>query len=358
MPPLGWVIGQRGCVEDRTDRGLVPDRRGARQSRPRACPRGATATGPRRWCTARRTSTGSSPRSRRWSAGDHLFFTDWRGDPDERLRRDGPTVAELFGDGRRARRRGQGADVALAPGQAAVQRGGEPPPRRGHRGGRRRGAARPAGPPRRLAPPEAGRAAPPGPPATRRGVRRRHRPVPRPARRRRPPRRPAGGADVRPVRRPPALARRAAGAARPGGRRAGHGVPRALERPHPAGRGQPAGLAARPAQPRRPQGRPAARAARPAAAVRPARGAGAAHLPGDAAPVRLRAARRALGGPRLHQGGPPRPPADLPGGPVHVVGRRSPTCSPTRCGTTRTCTWSWWCRATPTSTAGSRCRPT
>ncbi|TQN37811.1 phosphatidylserine/phosphatidylglycerophosphate/cardiolipin synthase-like enzyme [Blastococcus colisei] len=28
--------------------------------------------------------------------GDHLFFTDWRGDPDERLREDGPTVAELF----------------------------------------------------------------------------------------------------------------------------------------------------------------------------------------------------------------------------------------------------------------------
>ncbi|GIM90246.1 phospholipase D family protein [Paractinoplanes toevensis] len=29
--------------------------------------------------------------------GDHLFFTDWRGDPDERMRDDGPTVAELFG---------------------------------------------------------------------------------------------------------------------------------------------------------------------------------------------------------------------------------------------------------------------
>ena len=31
-------------------------------------------------------------------AGDHLFFTDWRGDPDERLRPDGPTVAQLFTD--------------------------------------------------------------------------------------------------------------------------------------------------------------------------------------------------------------------------------------------------------------------
>jgi phosphatidylserine/phosphatidylglycerophosphate/cardiolipin synthase-like enzyme len=28
--------------------------------------------------------------------GDHLFFADWRGDADERLREDGPTVAELF----------------------------------------------------------------------------------------------------------------------------------------------------------------------------------------------------------------------------------------------------------------------
>jgi phosphatidylserine/phosphatidylglycerophosphate/cardiolipin synthase-like enzyme len=28
--------------------------------------------------------------------GDHLLFTDWRGDPDERMRDDGPTVAELF----------------------------------------------------------------------------------------------------------------------------------------------------------------------------------------------------------------------------------------------------------------------
>jgi phosphatidylserine/phosphatidylglycerophosphate/cardiolipin synthase-like enzyme len=29
-------------------------------------------------------------------AGDHLFFADWQGDADERLREDGPTVAELF----------------------------------------------------------------------------------------------------------------------------------------------------------------------------------------------------------------------------------------------------------------------
>jgi phosphatidylserine/phosphatidylglycerophosphate/cardiolipin synthase-like enzyme len=29
-------------------------------------------------------------------AGDHLFFTDWRGDPDEEMRDGGPTIAELF----------------------------------------------------------------------------------------------------------------------------------------------------------------------------------------------------------------------------------------------------------------------
>ena len=29
-------------------------------------------------------------------AGDHLFFTDWRGDPDELMRAGGPTVGELF----------------------------------------------------------------------------------------------------------------------------------------------------------------------------------------------------------------------------------------------------------------------
>ena len=29
-------------------------------------------------------------------AGDQLFFTDWRGDPDQKMRDDGPTVGELF----------------------------------------------------------------------------------------------------------------------------------------------------------------------------------------------------------------------------------------------------------------------
>jgi phosphatidylserine/phosphatidylglycerophosphate/cardiolipin synthase-like enzyme len=29
-------------------------------------------------------------------SGDHLFFTDWRGDPDERMRDGGPTIREVF----------------------------------------------------------------------------------------------------------------------------------------------------------------------------------------------------------------------------------------------------------------------
>ena len=33
--------------------------------------------------------------------GDHLFFTDWRGDAHERLCPDGPTVGDLFGDAAR-----------------------------------------------------------------------------------------------------------------------------------------------------------------------------------------------------------------------------------------------------------------
>jgi phosphatidylserine/phosphatidylglycerophosphate/cardiolipin synthase-like enzyme len=32
----------------------------------------------------------------RLAPGDHLFFTDWRGDPDELMRPEGPTVAELL----------------------------------------------------------------------------------------------------------------------------------------------------------------------------------------------------------------------------------------------------------------------
>lgn len=37
----------------------------------------------------------------RLTEGDRLFFTDWRGDPDERLTDDGPTVARLLSDAAR-----------------------------------------------------------------------------------------------------------------------------------------------------------------------------------------------------------------------------------------------------------------
>jgi phosphatidylserine/phosphatidylglycerophosphate/cardiolipin synthase-like enzyme len=67
--------------------------------------RGNPATSVPSWCTGNRveplihgatyfdqlaTEVGEMRR------GDQLFFTDWRGDPDERMRDDGPTVVELF----------------------------------------------------------------------------------------------------------------------------------------------------------------------------------------------------------------------------------------------------------------------
>ena len=54
------------------------------------------ATSPSRWCTAATYFDRLVDEVRALNAGDHLFFTDWRGDPDEQLREDGPTVAELF----------------------------------------------------------------------------------------------------------------------------------------------------------------------------------------------------------------------------------------------------------------------
>ena len=52
--------------------------------------------------------------------GDYLFFTDWRGDPDEKMRDDGPTVSGVVLRSGRTRRRRQGPDVALAPGQVRL----------------------------------------------------------------------------------------------------------------------------------------------------------------------------------------------------------------------------------------------
>ena len=126
------------------------------------CPPGARATWSSRWCTAPPTSTGSSPRSKRWARGDHLFFTDWRGDPDQLMRPGGPTIPELFSA---AAERGVVVKGLLWRSHLDKLQFSEEENR--HLGeaierGRRRGAARPAGPPRRLASPEAGRAAAPG----------------------------------------------------------------------------------------------------------------------------------------------------------------------------------------------------
>ena len=57
---------------------------------------------------------------------DHLLFTDWRGDPDELMRPDGPTVGELFSAAARSGRHGQGAHVACPSWPVVLQRDGEP----------------------------------------------------------------------------------------------------------------------------------------------------------------------------------------------------------------------------------------
>ncbi len=85
---------------------------------------------------------------------------------------------------------------------------------------------------------------------------------------------------------------------------------------------------------------------------------GAAHLPRDPAQDALRPARRAVGGPRLPQGVPPGAPADVRRRPVHVVAAHRPAARRRADEATRSCTSSSSCRGTPTSTAGSRCHRT
>ena len=103
-------------------------------------------------------------------AGDLLLFTDWRGDPDERLTGDrGSEVASAL-----RRRRPAEASTSAAWSGARTGTGSrsraerEPPPGRGDQRGRRRVPARHAGAARRLAPPEVRRPAPPaaGPSST------------------------------------------------------------------------------------------------------------------------------------------------------------------------------------------------
>ena len=62
-----------------------------------------------------------------------MFFTDWRGDPDQKMRDGGPTVAELFCA---AAERGvvvKGLVWRSHLDKLRLQRGGEPAPRRGDR---------------------------------------------------------------------------------------------------------------------------------------------------------------------------------------------------------------------------------
>ena len=113
------------------------------------------------WSTARPTSRASSPSSTRCQRGDWVHFTDWRGDPDERLDGPGTEVARVLAGAGRTRRAGARPGLAVPPRPGALQRGGEPPPGRDGERGRRRGAARRAGPPRREPPPEAVRRPPP-----------------------------------------------------------------------------------------------------------------------------------------------------------------------------------------------------
>ena len=120
--------------------------------------------------------------------GDYLFFTDWRGDPDELMRPDGPTVRELF-----SAAAGRGVVVKGLVWRSHMDRFQFSEEENQHLGeaieaGRRRGAARPAGAHGWFPPSEAGGDPPSRRPGAGCGVRRRYRPVPQPPRRREPPR--------------------------------------------------------------------------------------------------------------------------------------------------------------------------
>ena len=91
--------------------------------------------------------------------GDVLMFTDWRGDPDQRLDGEGTEVGTLLCRGGREGRDRPRPHLAVAPGSPPVLRTGEPPPGRGDQRRRWVLPARHAGAARRLAPPEVRRAA-------------------------------------------------------------------------------------------------------------------------------------------------------------------------------------------------------
>ena len=252
--------------------------------------------------------------------GDLVYFTDWQGDADEQLTGEpGSEVVEVLAPGRRARCRRTRADLALAHGEAELQRRREPPARPAAPVAWGRGAARHARADGWLAPPEAGGHPPPRRSRARHRLRRRHRPVPLPPRRRPPPRRPAGARDGLGVRRHPALARRDGGDHRSRGVRRRDGLPGAVAGPDPA---DPAPALLDPGQAPA-DGHDAGPAARAGTAAALARGRdahrpAAADLPQPAPRPRLpvRAGRRAQRRARLLQGDREGPAPRLHRGPV------------------------------------------
>ena len=282
--------------------------------------------------------------------GDLVGITDWRGDTDELLDGEGTelgrVLAELAGRGVQVR----GLLWRSHPSAGPLPGGAEPAPGRGGQRGRRRDPARRAGQGTGQPAPEAGPDPPPRPRGRRRRLHGRDRPVPRAPRRRAPPRRPPAGADGRALRRPPSLARRAAGDPRAGRRRPVGHLPGALGGPDPARPPQPvagpADQAGRPAEAAQPA---AADAARPGPG-RPPRRPGPAHLPGQAAAAAVRALGGAQHRPRLPQGPVAGPPARSTSRTSTCGRRTSPRRWPTRCAARPSCGWSRSSPATPTRT--------
>ena len=142
-------------------RRLVPDRGGARQPghHDSRLVRGqpGRAADPRRDAI----STGWSTEVEALRRGDYLFFTDWRGDPDETTARRRPDRSRSCSAAAAER----GVVVKGLMWRSHLDKFAYSEEENQHLGdaierGRRRGAARPAGPLRRFAPPEAGGAPP------------------------------------------------------------------------------------------------------------------------------------------------------------------------------------------------------
>ena len=269
---------------------------------------------------------------------------------------DGRRAVHRGGQARRVRPR---AGLALAHGPAVAEQGGQPRPRPRDRARRRRGDPRPADPPDGQPPPEAGR------PAARRGRRRRTSrssagstsataaaTTPTTAATRRPLPMAAG------LRAEPAVARRPAADPRTGRRTcstpssASAGTTptaptRTTRSPGSTTSCTTRRLHADPLPPQLPA----------AAGVRAALRADPADLSGDPPALRLRARWRAVGGPRLHEGDQAGPAADLPRGPVHVVGRRRPAVRRGADGAPRPAPGRRRARGSPTRRARSRERP-